>query len=194
MVTAIKTIQEAYQFVRKVKVCTIFESEKCKHTSLWENVDLPEKQPGEKGWGQKVSAVWSWKNELPAIYPEDIYYGKIKGGFAVLMDMDYLRETHFESAYRPVEKLPRLQRDVYDKIRLQPRDTTNLRREAISEFGCTKGQFDTALKNLQISLNIVRSNDPDLDHDVWLPFRELYFDIWQARTVAGSDPASRATL
>jgi hypothetical protein len=36
--------------------------------SLWDAMDLPEKQPEEKGWGPKISAVWSWKNQLPAIY------------------------------------------------------------------------------------------------------------------------------
>ena len=42
-----------------------------------------------------MEAVWPWKNRLPLDYPSEIYYGKIKGGFAVLMDMPYLEETHF---------------------------------------------------------------------------------------------------
>jgi hypothetical protein len=44
--------------------------------------------------------------------------------------------------------------------------------------GCSKSQFDTALKNLQISLNIARSNDPAIERDTWLKFQELYPDIW----------------
>jgi hypothetical protein len=48
----------------------------------------------------------------------------------------------------------------------------------IQEYGCSKSQFDTALKNLQISMNIVRSNDPDIERDTWLTFQEQYPDIW----------------
>jgi hypothetical protein len=43
---------------------------------------------GERGWGEKVMAIWRWKNELPAIYPEEIFYGKIPTGHAALMSMD----------------------------------------------------------------------------------------------------------
>jgi hypothetical protein len=49
----------------------------------------------------------------------------------------------------------------------------------VEEFGCTKSQFDTALKNLQITMNIVRLNDPRAEQDTWVPFRELYLDVWQ---------------
>ena len=99
----IKTFEEARYLIRELQICTIFESSKTKLPSLWEHVDLPEKQEGEKGWGEKVSAVWDWKNRLPATYPDEIFYGKIKGGFAVLMTMDYLRDVHFASAYKPVQ-------------------------------------------------------------------------------------------
>ena len=43
--------------------------------------------------------------------------------------------------------------------------------------GCTKSRFDTALKKLQISLNIARSNDPSLKNDQWLAFSDLYPEI-----------------
>ena len=46
------------------------------------------------------------------------------------------------------------------------------------KHGCSKSQFDTALKNLQISLNVVRANDPTIERDTWLPFQELYPGIW----------------
>jgi hypothetical protein len=48
----------------------------------------------------------------------------------------------------------------------------------MEEQSCSKSQFDTALKNLQISLNIVRSNDPGIERDTWLTFQEVYPDIW----------------
>jgi hypothetical protein len=172
----VKTIEDAASFVRMIKMCTVFPSEKTEHTSLYEHVDLPEKQPGESGWGQRVEAVWPWKNQLPAQYPDEIYYGKIKGGFAVLMAMDYLAEVHFPAAYKPVESLKPLAQQIFEKVHMEPWTTTDLRNEMIQETGCTKSQFDTALKNLQISMNVVR--DCDAEQDTWLTFLEVHAEIW----------------
>lgn len=175
----VKTLAQAYRFVKKVKICTIFPSDKVEHTSLWQNVDLPDKQAGETGWGRKMSAVWTWKTRLPAEYPNDIYYGKIKGGLAVLMDMDYMTDIHFPRAYKDIRSLNRLSQYLSDKISAKPLDTTTLRKTAMQELICTKSQFDTALKNLQITMNIVRLNDPQIERDTWVPFRELYLEVWQ---------------
>jgi len=179
----IRTFEEARLLIQKLTICTIFESSKSELDSLWEHVDLPEKQKGEKGWGEKVTAVWSWKNRLPAEFPDEIYYGKIKGGLAVLMTMDYLRDSHFASAYKSVDGLKPLSAYIFEKIRVEPWETTPLRNEMIEEYGCSKSQFDTALKNLQISLNVVRSNDPGVEKDTWLTFEELYPDIWNLHVV-----------
>lgn len=92
--------------------------------------------------------------------------------------MDYLRDVHFKVAYKPVEQLNPLAIYTFEKIRVEPWDTTSLRNEMIQNYGCSKSQFDTALKNLQISLNVVRSNDPDIERDTWLTFREQYPEIW----------------
>ena len=172
----IKTMKDACVFVKEVKVCTIFPSDKTELTSLYEHVDLPEKQPGETGWGQRMEAVWPWKNKLPSEYPNEIYYGKIKGGFAVLMEMNYLDEIHFPAAYKPVCALNQLVQQIFEKIRIEPWATGDLRKEIIAEVGCSKSQFDTALKNLQISLNVVR--DCEAEQDTWLTFQEVYADIW----------------
>lgn len=174
-----KTIEEARAFVRDVKVCTIFEAQKCKHTSLWEHLDLPDKQPGESGWGQKVQAVWRWKNQLPALHPNEIFYGKIKGGHAVLMDMTYLREQHFAKAYQPVEELSPLAQFAFEMIQQEPWETGTLRKVAIAEMDTTKSRFDTAMKHLQISMNIVRSSGMELEKDTWETFEEVYPDIWE---------------
>jgi hypothetical protein len=175
----IKTIEQAYQFVKRVKICTIFSSDKAVHTSLWEHVDLPEKQPGEKGWGKKMNAVWTWKNELPARYPNDIFYGKIKGGFAVLMDMEYMARVHFPRAYKDIQTLNSLARHIYSKLVTEPWDTTSLRKEIMQEAGCTKSQFDTALKNLQITMNIARLNNSHTERDTWVSFSEMYLNVWK---------------
>ena len=174
----VKTIAQAHRLVKKVKICTIFPSDKVEHTSLWEHVDLPDKQEGESGWGKKMEAVWTWKTQLPARYPDDIYYGKIKGGLAVLMDMNHMADTHFPQAYKHVESLNQLAQNICDKVAAAPLDTTTLRNTTMQELNCTKSQFDTALKNLQITMNIVRLNDPQAERDTWVPFRELYLDVW----------------
>jgi hypothetical protein len=172
----IKAIEDARTFVEAVRICTIFPSEKTTLTSLYENVDLPEKKPDDSGWGERMEAVWPWKNQLPSLYPNDIYYGKIKGGFAVLMTMDYLADVHFATAYKPVASLNQLAQQVFEKIRIEPWTTTDLRKEMVHEVGCSKSQFDTALKNLQISLNVVR--DCEAEQDTWLTFQEVYTDVW----------------
>lgn len=176
----ITTFEEARLLIKELKICTILGSSKSGLPSLWDHVDLPEKQPGESGWGEKIEAIWDWKNRLPATYPDDIFYGKVKGGFAVLMDMDYLREVHFASAYKPVHELNPLAQHIFDQIRNEPWETGALRDEVLHEYGYSKSQFDTTLKNLQISLNIARSNDPDIERDTWVTFQELYPEIWGA--------------
>jgi hypothetical protein len=179
----VKTIEEACAFVKSVDICTIFSSDKTQLTSLYEHVDLPEKQPGETGWGRRMEAVWPWKNQLPDTYPTEIYYGKIKGGFAVLMSMDYLEHTHFPAAYKPVASLNQLAGQIFEKIRIEPWTTTDLRKEIICETGCSKSQFDTALKNLQISMNVVR--ECEAEQDTWLPFREVYSEVWKKYVADG---------
>jgi hypothetical protein len=77
-------------------------------------------------------------------------------GLAVLMDMDYMADMHFPEVYKHVGSLNRLAQYINDKISAEPWDTTTLRKTAMQEFSCTKSQFDTALKNLQITMNIVR--------------------------------------
>lgn len=110
-----KTFEAARLLVQQLQVCTIYDRARTELPSLWEHVDLPEKQPGEKGWGEKVSAVWDWKNRLPAEFSDEIFYGKVKGEFAVLMLMDYLRDVHFKSAYKPVDQLNSLCAYIYRK-------------------------------------------------------------------------------
>ena len=85
------TLKQARTYILQVGICGIFSDARVGMPNLWDVVDLPDRQPGQKGWGQKVIAIWRWKNELPAIYPEEIFYGKIPTGHAALMSMDYLR-------------------------------------------------------------------------------------------------------
>lgn len=173
----IKTFHSAYQFVLKHKVVTVFGSKNSIYPSLWDHTDLSEEKPSQGGWSPKIVAVWDWKTRLPQTYPTEIFYGKVKGGDAVLMEMDYFRNEHYPQAFRPIDQLDALSQKVYEYIRLEPAYTGDLRNRSIKNLGCTKSRFETALKNLQISLNIVRSNDPVHKNDFWLAMNEVYTDL-----------------
>ncbi len=173
----IRTFEEAYQFVLEQKVCTVFGSKGSPHPSLWDNTGLSENKPKAGGWSPKVMAVWDWKTRLPQTYPETLFYGKVQGGDAVLMEMEHFRDVHYPLAFQPVGELDSLSQGVYELIRLEPSFTGPLRKRAVLQLACTKSQFDTALRKLQVSLNIVRSNDSKHKNDFWLTMREVYLDI-----------------
>ncbi|MBD5782032.1 hypothetical protein IEN85_21210 [Pelagicoccus sp. NFK12] len=172
-----QTIEEAYDFIQKVGICTIFSESVPGIGSFYDAVDLPDRSGGRTKWGARMEAVWEWKIELPTLYPEDIYYGKIKGGHAALMSMRYFKEVHYPKHAYVVSACKPLAQQVYEIVRLSPGTTAEVRREAMERFGCSKSRFDTALKELQISLNIVRLNEPDLKNDTWVPFEEVYGEL-----------------
>ena len=163
----------------ETRICTVFAGKSKTLKALWDTVDLPEKQPGETGWGQKITAIWTWKNQLPAQYPDDIFYSKIKGGAVVLMTLEYLKKHHYPEYHRDIHDCRPLGQQIYELIRMDVYETPAFRRESIERFQCTKNQFDSALKELYVTLNIVRSNDADVERDTWLPFQEIYSEIHQ---------------
>lgn len=173
----IKTFEQAFEFVLKVKTCLIFGSKKSDLPSLWDVVDLPGRQPGQPGWGAKVEAVWGWKNELPAQFPDEIFYGKLPGGLAMLMSIEHLREVHYPAHHRPVSECSALARRAYELIRSEPRTTAELRKALSPSGALSKSKVDGALVELQVTLNITRSNARGLKRDTWLPFAEQYPDI-----------------
>lgn len=170
----VKTIELARAFVLKVKVCLIFGSEKSSLPSLWDTVDLPERRPGQKGWGEKFDAVWAWKNELPAQFPDEIFYGKLPGGLAVLMCVQHLRTVHYPAHHRPVSGCSPLARRAFELIRGEPHTTAELRKALSPSGAISKSKIESALVELQTTLNITRSNDARLKRDTWLSFAEQY--------------------
>ncbi|MGB7329151.1 MAG: hypothetical protein WBD31_29995 [Rubripirellula sp.] len=175
----IKTFEEAFQFVIERKVCTVFGSKGSPYPSLWDNTGLSEQKPKEGGWNPKVMAVWDWKTRIPQTYPDAVFYGKVPGGDAALIEMQHFRDVHYPAAYQPVRELDALSQSVYELVRLEPGYTGAVRKRAIAKGECTKSQFDTALKKLQVSLNVVRANDVKLKNDFWLTMREVHLDIVQ---------------
>ena len=172
----IKTFDEAYQFVLEQKVCTVFGSKGSPYPSLWDSTGLSEKKPKAGGWSPKVVAVWDWKTRIPQTFPDAVFYGKVQGGDAVLVEMQHFRNVHYPAAFQPVSELDSLTQEVYEFIRQEPAYTGPLRKRVVSRLACTKSQFDTALKKLQVSLNIVRANDPKLKNDFWLPMRDVHLE------------------
>lgn len=172
----IRTLKQALAYVRKTGICLVFADPKSDLPSLWDAIDLPERQPGEKGWGQKIGAVWNWKNQLPADYPDEIFYGKGPKGKSVLMTLDYLRTTHYPACHRPVEKCSLLARKIYELVRVEPLTTPALRKAVLQGDKSRKAAFAKALVELQVTLNIVRCNAPEITSDTWVRFGEQYAD------------------
>ena len=173
----IKTFEQAFKFVLKVKTCLIFGSKTSDLPSLWDVVDLPGRQPGRPGWGEKVEAVWAWKNELPAQFPDEIFYGKLPGGLAMLMCIEHLRQVHYPAHHWRVSACSPLARRAFELIRSEPHTKAELRKALSPSGAISKSKVDSALVELQVTLNITRSNAPKLKRDTWLPFAEQYPSI-----------------
>jgi hypothetical protein len=179
-VAIVRTLKQARAYILEVRVCGIFSDAGIGMPNLWEVVDLPDRQPGEKGWGQKVVAIWRWKNELPAIYPQEIFYGKIPAGRAALMSMDYLRAEHCPKYHRPLRECSVLAQRIYGRLRLDPQTTGSLREELNMTGRPERNRFDRALQELQVTLNIARRNSLEDENDTWVLFSDQHLDVVQA--------------
>jgi hypothetical protein len=176
---SIKTLHQARVFVKKEGLVGIFSNADGTMASLWDVVDLPGRRLGEKGWGQKVSAIWAWKNELPARWPEETFYGKIPGGLAVLMSNARL-EVHYREHHVPLRECSALAQKIAARLRLDPLTTSELRRELGLTMKPEKARFDRALQELQVTLNLARRNSLTDKNDTWVPFREQHLGIVRA--------------
>jgi hypothetical protein len=173
----VRTLKQARAYILEVGICGIFSDAGVGMPNLWEVVDLPDRQPGEKGWGQKVIAIWRWKNELPAVYPEEIFYGKIPAGRAALMSMDYLRAEHYPKCHRPLIACSALAQRIYERLRLDPQTTGSLREELNMKGPPERNRFDRALLELQVTLNVARRNSLEDENDTWVLFTDQYLDV-----------------
>jgi hypothetical protein len=176
-VDAIRTLKQARNYILQVGVCGIFSDAGAGMPNLWDVVDLPDRKPGARGWGEKVIAIWRWKNELPAIYPEEIFYGKLPSGHAALMRMDCLRTKHYPEHHRPLRECSSLAQRIYEVLRLDPMTTGALRKELNMTQKPERNRFDRALQELQVTLNIARRNSLEDENDTWVPFSEQYLDV-----------------
>jgi hypothetical protein len=53
-VAVVRTLKQARAYILKVGICGIFSDAGIGMPNFWEVVDLTDRQPGEKGWGQKA--------------------------------------------------------------------------------------------------------------------------------------------
>jgi hypothetical protein len=171
-VASVRTIEEAREFVLAVGVCRVLESGKAE-PSLWDAVDAPEKRPGEKRWGEKMGKVWSWKNELPARYPAEIFYGKRADGKAILCSMGALKAIYADQR-RPLLSLSETAQKLYAVIAQSEVNNAELKQLTGMTGKSHKAAFDRALVELQVALQIVRVNRTDVEGDTWTTFEKQY--------------------
>jgi hypothetical protein len=176
-VDVVRTLKQARSYILQVGVCGIFSDAGAGMPNLWDVVDLPDRKPGTRGWGEKVIAIWRWKNELPAIYPEEIFYGKLSSGHAALMRMDHLCTKHYPDRHRPLRECSSLAQRIYEVLWLDPMTTGALRKELNMTQKPERNRFDRALQELQVTLNIARRNSLEDENDTWVPFSEQYLDV-----------------
>ena len=167
----VRTVEDARRFVHEVGLCLIFnESERARLPSLWDVVDAPDKRPGERGFGERVSLVWRLKNDLPMSYPEEIFYGKLRGGRAMLCTVERLVEVY----HRQRLAADAVSRDAQRLLRVigaRPITGRELRAEAGFEGAGAAARFNRALQELQVGLLIARV---DVDPDTWFLFDSAY--------------------
>lgn len=173
----VRTFGEAYQFVMFCKICTVFGGEHTQYPSLWNHTDLSLQRPAPGTWCPRALAVWKWQRRLPQAYPDSVFFGKIPGGDAALMEMTYFKNDYYPKAFQPIAELPPLAGEIYELICKTPSTTVRLRNQAVLKLDCTADEFDAILTALQVSLNITRSNDPKVKADLWLPMSAVHSDI-----------------
>lgn len=183
----VRTVQDAKHFVEEVGLCLIFnESGRADHPALWDVVDAPDKRPGERGFGERANLVWRLKNEVPATYPDEIFYGKLANGRAMLCTMARLEEI-FRAQRREPDGVSRDARRLLAVIATRPITNRELRAEAGFDGPGSESRFNRALQELQVGMLIARV---DTDPDTWFPFDAAYPEF--AQRAAARRPRDRA--
>jgi endonuclease-8 len=169
----VRTLDEARRFVLKVGICGILSDPKGKLPTLWDAAAAPNSARDQSGWSEKIQKVLSWRNELTTRYPNQIFYGKIRGGRAVLMSMEKLRELYARQ-HKPLEQCSQLAQQLFAIIAQAPIATVPLRQAAGLVDRKSRGRFDRALQELQATFNIARVNHGAGEGDTWVPFLDQY--------------------
>jgi endonuclease-8 len=163
---AVRTLEQARDFVLDVGMCGVLHDPKGKLPTLWDALAFAGSGPDT--WGEKLAQVWALRQQLAAAYPEQIFSGKIRGGRIVLMSMPKLREQ-YARYHRPLEACSQLAQELFAIIAQGPIMTQPLRQAAGMLTRKDRGRFERALQELQATFNIARSPASG-SGDVWVPF------------------------
>ena len=93
------------------------------------------------------------------------------------MTLEHLAKEHYPKFHRPVEQCSPMARKIYALVKVEPMTTGALRSAVAQKDKALRAAFSKALVELQVTLNIVRSNAPEVESDTWLRFGELYPSI-----------------
>jgi hypothetical protein len=181
----VRTVEDARRFVQEVGLCLIFnETERARLPALWDVVDAPDRRPGER-----VSLVWGLKNDLPMTYPDEVFYGKLRGGRAMLCTLDRLVELYRQQRVE-VSTVSRDAQRLLRVIAARPITSRELRAEAGFEDRASAARFTRALQELQVGLLIARV---DVEPDTWFLFDSAYPEIAGWAAVRGATTTTVAS-
>lgn len=167
---AVRTVEEARDFVLAVGLCGVLHDPKGKLPTLWDALAFT--PAGTDAWGEHLAKVWALRQQLVAAYPKEIFSGKIRGGRVVLMSMARLRQE-YARYHRPLEACGELARQLYAIVARGPIMTLPLRQAAGLVTRKDRGRFERALQELRATFNIARSPASE-GGDVWVPFAQQY--------------------
>jgi endonuclease VIII len=166
----VHTLEDARDFVLTVGLAGVLHDPKGKLPTLWDALVFTGSGPDT--WGQKLGQVWALRQQLVAIYPEQIFSGKIRGGRVVLMSMERLHQE-YARYHRPFEACSELAQQLYTIIVQGPIASLPLRQAAGLVTRKERSHFERALQELQTTFNIARSPAAD-SPDLWVPFTQQY--------------------
>jgi endonuclease-8 len=169
----VRTLEDARKLVLKVGICGILGDPNGKLPTLWDAVAAPNAAHDQSAWSEKIQQVWAWRNELTARYPNEIFYGTIRGGRAVLMSMEKLRELYARQ-HKPLDQCSGLAQQLFAIIAQGAIPTMPLRQAAGLTDRKSRSKFQRALQELQTTFNIARANRADAEGDLWVPFLDRY--------------------
>ena len=181
-VDVVLTLKQARTYILQVGICGIFSDARVGMPNLWDVVDLPDRQPGQKGWGSESDCDLAMEELTASYLPRRDLHG-YSDGHAALMSMDYLRMEHYPKHHRPLKECSPLAQRIYERLRLDPMTTGSLREELNMTKRPERNRFDRALQELQVTLNIARRNSLEDENDTWVLFGDQYLDVMHATRV-----------
>lgn len=177
----VRTLRQARAFVLQAGRCGIFSDDRGRMPCLWHAVDLPGRRAGEKGWGPKITVIWTWENELPALYPDEIFYGKIPAAWPSCSAWTTCATGITRPTTARCASAARSRKKIHGLLRHDPLTTAQVREELGMTRRPERSLCDRALQELPTTLNIARWNRLEDTRDAWVPFTEQYLHLARPR-------------